>query len=206
MVGRSAASSAQAIRVGVPLEFEVGGPVVVEVVVGPVQERVDPAVRAAEQDRVQAEPGGEGDRSLDLVAVRADLGDRGVAADHRHDALVVVVERRGRLAVDRRAECSRGPFPGLLGDRSELRQRAPVRRRDVGDVADGEDAGEPGHRQVGGDVDPAAAARRGAGAGGDRGGRLAAAPDHRAGGQFGAVGQLHGVRVDLGDGHAEGDL
>ena len=82
------------------------GVVAVEVVPGPGQEGVGPAVHPAEQHGVHAEPGRERERTLDLVAVLADLGDGGVAADHRHDALVLVVERlRGSCR-----RCSRRMF------------------------------------------------------------------------------------------------
>ncbi len=107
-----------------------GGVVAVEVVPGPGEEGVGLAVRAAEQHRVHAEPRRERDRALDLVAVLADLGDGGVAADHRHDALVLVVERArscSRLR-SRRMFCA-AQRPGLLRDRAELRAACRRRRR-----------------------------------------------------------------------------
>ena len=66
-VGRSAVSSPQAIRLGVVEALEDGGVVAVEVVPGPGQEGVGLAVCAGQQHRVDAEPGGEGDRAFDLV-------------------------------------------------------------------------------------------------------------------------------------------
>ena len=181
-------TSAVVVAPGDPLRrrrgLDGGGVVAVEVVPGPGEEGVGLAVRAAEQHRVHAEPGGEGDRALDLVAVLADLGDGGVAADHRHDALVLVAEGLASAAPcsSRRMFC-RGPAPGLLGDRAELRQRRRRRRpRDVGDVADGVHAREArarrgragrrsGRRAGAAARRPAAIARR----------RLAAAPDHGPG-------------------------
>ena len=72
----------------------------------PVDERVDAGAHAGHQRGVDAQPGGERDRAVQLVAVRPDLGDRGAAADHRHDALVLVVERLGAACRrSRRAGC-----------------------------------------------------------------------------------------------------
>ena len=67
MCGTSCSSSPQAMRCGVRRGLDGGGVVAVEVVPGPGQECVGLAVRAAQQHRVYAEPGGEGDRALDLV-------------------------------------------------------------------------------------------------------------------------------------------
>ena len=136
-----------------------GGVVAVEVVPRPAQERVGPAVHTAEQHGVHAEPRRERHRAVDLVPVLADLGDGGVAADHGHDALVLVVEGLGRA---RRAICAQdvlpGPLAGLLRDGAELGERRRVRlvaRRDVRDVTDGVHAGVALDRQVGMDVDAA---------------------------------------------------
>ena len=63
--------------------------------------------------------------AVQLVAVRADLGDRGAAADHRHDALVVVVEGLARLAREVGEDVVGRRDAALQRDRAELR----VRRR-----------------------------------------------------------------------------
>src|SRR5262249_61885032 len=60
--------------------------VAAKVVPGPGQEGIDLGMHAAQQHRVHAQPRGEREGTLDLVAVLADLGDGGVAADHPHDA------------------------------------------------------------------------------------------------------------------------
>ena len=65
------------------------------------------------------------------------------AADHRHDPLVVVVERRGPLAVDVGEDAGRHRLARLQGDRSELRVRVAVGSASTcGHVADGVDARE----------------------------------------------------------------
>ena len=84
-----------------------------EVVPAPVDERVDAIADAGHQRRVDAEPGRERDRAVELVPVRADLGDRGAATDHGHDALVVVVERLARLAGRVGEDVLRGPCAAL---------------------------------------------------------------------------------------------
>ena len=68
--------------------------------------------------RVHAEPGRERDRAVHLAAALAHRGDRRAAADHRHDALVLVAERlRRRARRSRRAGSSR-PTPRSGGPRS----------------------------------------------------------------------------------------
>ena len=86
-----------------------GGAAGVELL-GPGEEGLHLGAGVGQQLGVHAEPGGEGDPAVQLVAVRADLGDGRLPADHRHDALVVVVERRAGRAVEsarmlRAAQC-----------------------------------------------------------------------------------------------------
>ena len=100
--------------------------VAVEVVPGPSNECVSLAVHAAEQHCVYAEPGGEGDRALHLMVMLADLGNRRVAADHRHDALVLVDKGFGGLSVQLTENVLPRPLPRLLGHRAQLGQRCPV--------------------------------------------------------------------------------
>ena len=99
------------------------------------------------------------------------------------------------------------PAAGLLGDRAELRQPPRVLlRRDVRHVADGVHARVPVHREVGPYVDPATASGRQPGAGRDRGGRLAAAPDHGPGADDRPVVELDPVGMHGGDTGAQPDL
>jgi hypothetical protein len=65
---------------------------------------------------------------VQLVPVLPHLGDRGAAADHGHDALVVVVERAARLAGDAGADVVRRPGAALQRHRAELRVGAAVGR------------------------------------------------------------------------------
>ena len=60
---------------------------------------------------MDAEPGHVRELPVDLVVVLADLRDRGAAADHRHDALVLVVERLSRLALEVGEDVLRRPLP-----------------------------------------------------------------------------------------------
>ena len=86
----------------------------------------------------------------------------------------------------------------LQRDRAELRMRA--RRRgagDVGDVADRVDAGRAVDRQVGLDVDAAAAPARQPGGGGERRRHDAAAPDDAAGPDHRAVGERRRARAPI---------
>ena len=74
---------------------------------------------------VHAEPGRERERSVDLTTARAHRGDRRAAADHRHDALVLVLERLRRPAREVRQQVLRGPLAALERHGAELRQGCP---------------------------------------------------------------------------------
>ncbi len=100
-----------------------------EVIPAPVDEGVDAVAEARHEGGVDAEPGRERDPALELVVV-AHLGDRGAAADHRHDALVEVVERLAGLALDVGRGCSWRPTCRSAGRPS--RAAAASRRRRTG--------------------------------------------------------------------------
>src|SRR3954453_4519425 len=70
-----------------------------EVVRRPRHERVDARRHAGHHPRVPPEARREGDDAVQLMAVRPYLGDRGGAADHRHDPLVAVVEGSRAVAL-----------------------------------------------------------------------------------------------------------
>jgi len=84
-----------------------------EVVPAPVDECLDAVAHAAHQRGVHTQPGGERDRAVELVAMLADLGDGGASADHCHDPLVLVMERRRRLAGRLREDALRNACPAL---------------------------------------------------------------------------------------------
>ena len=146
------------------------------------------------------EPGGEGDVAVQLVVVSAHLGDGGAAADHRHDALVLVVERFARLAVDVGAGCSSPPTARPAGPPTELGEHVAVGVGDVGDVADGVHVGEA----LDGEVGPARRVGRPGPVGrpevvGQRRRLDAAGPHDDAGEDLGAVAERDAVGGDLGD-------
>ena len=161
MCGTSASSVAPGDALRRRGGLDGGGVVAVEVVPGPGEEGVGLAVRAAEQHRVHAEPGGERDRSLDLVPVLADLGDRRVAADHRHDALVLVVEglRSARRAA--RAGCSPRPRrPDCWATEPSWGSVVPSPSGMLATSPTAYTPGKPVDGEVGLHVDPSAAAGR----------------------------------------------
>ena len=135
-------SSPQSIRAASGSSTIALGPARAEEVPPPRHEGVDPLADAAHQPGVDAEPGGEGDVAVQLVVVGTHLGDGRAVADHRHDALVLVVEGLARLAVDVGEDVLGRPPAGLEGDRAELREVVAVVVGDVGHVADRVDAGE----------------------------------------------------------------
>ena len=189
-------SSSHFIR-GSPLRSSAcGRPLLSEEVHGPALERIHPVAAAGHERRMDAEPGREGELPVELDPGR-HLGNRRSAPDHRHRALVEVVERLGRLAFEVGEDRLRGRPATLQRDRPELRIRLAVLVRDVRDVADGEDARKARHREVRLHVDPSAATLRQAAGPGNRGRHQAAAPDHRARSDHSVVGQLHVTGSDL---------
>src|SRR5262245_58917521 len=173
------------------------GVIAVEVVPGPRQEGVGFAVRAAQQHRVYTEPGGEGDRAIDLMPVLADLRDGRVPADHRHDALVLVVERLGRLSVTFTQDVVGGPNAGLLCDRAQLRQGGALRIWDVRGISHRVHVRVSFDGQVRQYVyPPSATGLEPDGSLHDGCGRLTATPDDSAGADRGPVVEFHPVAVD----------
>jgi hypothetical protein len=164
-------------------------------------------VHAAEQHGVDAEPGGEGEWALYLMAVLAHLGNGGVATDHRHDALVLVDEGLGTLSPQVTNDILCGPFSRLLGDGAELGECSPVvTGRNVGHVSHCIGSGVAGHGEVRSDVDATTAPWGGPGVLGDRRRGLASSPDHSPRWDGSAVGELDPVRVDRSDPRPETDI
>ena len=73
---------------------------------------------------MHAQPRRERESAFQLVAMLPDLGHSRLAADHRHDALVLVLERPAALALHVGEDVLRCPVARLLGDAPELRQAA----------------------------------------------------------------------------------
>ena len=115
---------------------------------------------AGHEDRVDAQPGGECEQAVHLTALRAHRRDRRVAPDHRHDALVLVLERLRRASGEIGEQVVGGPGAGLQRDGAELGQRLAVGAGDVRDVADHVQVREALHREVVLHVDPPAASLR----------------------------------------------
>src|SRR3954463_2359108 len=89
-----------------------------EVVPSPVDERLDPVADAGHQQGVDTQPCEEGGQAVQLAPPRADLGERGAAPDHRHDALVAVRERPAGAAVEAGEDVLRRPHAALERHRS----------------------------------------------------------------------------------------
>src|SRR6476659_1797173 len=89
-------------------------------VVGPGDERLELGTGVGQELGVYAEPRREREPTVHLVAVRADLGHRGLSAVHRHDALVAVVERLLSGATEATENVLRRPLAGLLGHAAQL--------------------------------------------------------------------------------------
>ena len=152
-----------------------------EVVPAPGHERIRPAADPAHQVRVHAQPGGERDRPVQLVPVLADLGHGGTAADHRHDPLVVVVERLAGVPADVGDHVAGRPLPALQGDRAQLRVRVPS---GAGTLATSPTAYTPGTSSTVrscSTTQPPAPADRQPGPLGQRRRHHAAGPDHACG-------------------------
>ena len=158
-------------------------------------------------DGVHAEPGHVRELPVDLVMVLADLGDRRAAPDHRHDALVLVVEVLARLAVEVGEDVVRRPLrrsaapPSRAAEASDRPGRGCWRRR-----RSRRPRRLPASVRSALDVDAPAPADREAAVGGDRGRRDAAAPDHAPRGDDGAVREQRMAGPDLLDAGAEVQL
>ena len=106
----------------------------------PVDEGFDPGAHAGHQHGVHPKPRYERDRSVDLAAFLAHRRDRRATAepataDHRHDALVPVLER---LPLARRRSPRAGswqPRRRSAGQRSRAVEGISLLVPDVGDVA-----------------------------------------------------------------------
>ena len=160
-----------------------------------------------EQHGVYAEPGGEGERALHLVAMFAHLGHGRVAADHRHDALVLVGEGLGAFSPQLSDDVLCGPPSRLLGHRAELGECSPVvTRRNVRHVSHGVGTGVAGQGEVWSDVKATTAPWRGAGVLGDGRRRLASCPDHSPRRDGAAIIELDTVGVYGGDPRSQPDL
>src|SRR3954471_918642 len=172
--------------------------VVREVVPRPGHERVDPIAHTGHQHRVHTDPRRERDDPVQLVAVRPDFCDRGAASDHRHDALVLVVERLALLAFEVSQEVVARPGSRLQGHRPELRERCSAGGGDVRGIADRVYALEPGHCEVAFHIDSSATTLRHAGGSGDLGSFDPATPDHTARTDRAPIRQRHVARTDFG--------
>src|SRR5688572_30414510 len=91
----------------------------------------------------------KGNRAVKFVAMFTDFSDSGIAADHRHDALVEVLERLFRLARDVRFNVLRAPLARLFRDRCQLRQRLPILAGDIREISQTVDAFEALDCEVG---------------------------------------------------------
>src|SRR3954449_1124641 len=128
LLGRRAAPSGRDVLATVDLDRagpvqDLGTAAARQVVPAPVDERLDPVARAGHQDRVDAQPCEEGGKAVQLAPPRADLGERGAAPDHGHDALVAVRERPAGAAVEAGEDVLRRPHADLEGHGTELGQR-----------------------------------------------------------------------------------
>ncbi len=146
----------------------------------PVDDRLRPVLAGRQQGEVHGAPGERGRLALHRPPAR-HLDHGRAAADRRHRALVVVLERLGRPC--RRA--TRAMFsPACSPDCSATDPSCGstsfgLRVGDPGDVADREHLGMPGDREVGLDRDPAAALELDAERAGDRVRLQAGSPDER---------------------------
>ncbi|MEZ4597110.1 MAG: hypothetical protein R3C32_09910 [Chloroflexota bacterium] len=140
---------------GVAAVQDLGSAVLAEVVPAPLHEGIHAVADARHEHGMDAQPCGEGDRAMELVVADGQRRHGGVAVDHRHRALVQIVEGPRRLALDLAHDVVAGPRAALHRDRAQLRVGAAVRAGDVGDVAHHVHAREPVHREVGLHVDPA---------------------------------------------------
>src|SRR5262245_50128346 len=84
---------------------------------------------------MHTQPRGEGDGAVEFVPLLADRRHGGVAPDHRHDSLVVIMKWSSSLAGDFGQDIFRSPRSALLGNRTQLWQHLIIRAENVREVA-----------------------------------------------------------------------
>ena len=170
-----------------------------EVAPRPVDKGLNAIPDAGHENRVDSQPGGECEQAVYLPAPRAHRRDRRVAPDHRHDALVLVLERLRRVSGEIGEQVVGCPRAALQRHGAELGQRLAVGAGDVRDVADHVEVREALHRQVVLHVDPAAASLRHAGRRRQLRRLYPACPHHAPRLDLRAVPELHVPGRDFGD-------
>src|SRR5215467_15018502 len=103
-----------------------------------------------------AEPRCKGDGAVEFMPLLPDHRYSGVASNHRHDSLVVIMKRSSSPTIDLSQDIFRGPLAALLGNRTQLRQRQIVRTGNIRKVAQYVNSGESVNREVRPHFDPAA--------------------------------------------------
>ena len=96
-----------------------------EIIPNPIHERVDLDPQTAQQSDMDAEPHAVGSHALKLVAMLADLGYRGIPANHHHDPLIMVVKSGMDYgSTSTSGICGRSPASGRTGiDHESMPQR-----------------------------------------------------------------------------------
>jgi len=85
---------------------------------------------------MDAEPHAVGSHTLKLVTMLADLGYRGIPANHRHDPFIKVAKWRTGCAFNVGQNILACPPSALLCYRTKLRQSVSVFSRDIREVSD----------------------------------------------------------------------
>src|SRR5215468_12221657 len=103
-----------------------------------------------------ANPCSEADGTFEFMPLLPDRRHRGVAPDHRHDSLVVIVKRSSSFARDLGHDVLRGPCPTLLCHRAQLRQGLVIGAGNIREVPQYVNTGEALNREVRPHINPSA--------------------------------------------------
>src|SRR6476661_8766304 len=71
-----------------------------EIAPSPIDKNLNSCSNPRHEQCVHAKPRSEGDETVELMPFLSDRRDSRVTSDHRHDSLIVIMERSSRLSGD----------------------------------------------------------------------------------------------------------
>src|SRR5215510_3681154 len=131
-----------------------------KIVPSPVDKGFDSCPDPGHQQGMYAEPRRKGDGTVEFMLLLPDHRYSRVAANHRHDSLVVIMKRSSRPTSDLIQDIFRSPLATLLGNRTQLRQWQIIRAGNIRKVTQYVNSGESLNREVRPHFDSTAVASR----------------------------------------------
>src|SRR5215469_2682880 len=98
---------------------------------------------------MHSEPCRKSDWAFEFVAVLTNFGNGRVSSDHCHNAFIYITERNSWFPRYVQKDIFGAPFAGLLCHGTKLGQWPTILAGNVGEITQGVNVGEPGHSEVG---------------------------------------------------------